>query len=109
MPMGAGFALEEFARRHGDFAIVAIAALVVRDAARCKQARLATAGARPVPVRLRAAGEILEPDGVTQAANDAAARRAAQPVSPDSDLPAPADYPPHLTMLLPRPGPTRAP
>jgi len=102
MPMGAGFALEEFARRHGDFAIVAIAAMVVRDAARCKQARLATAGAGPVPVRLRAAEEILERDGVTDAAIDAAARRAAELVSPDSDIHASADYRRHLTMVLTR-------
>jgi len=102
MPMGAGFALEEFARRHGDFAIVAIAAMVVPDAARCKQARLATAGAGPVPVRLRAAEEILERDGVTDAAIDAAARRAAELVSPDSDIHASADYRRHLTMVLTR-------
>ena len=102
MPVGAGFALEEFARRHGDFAIVAIAAMVVRDAMRCKQARLATAGAGPVPVRLRAAEEILERDGVTDAAIDAAARRAAELVSPDSDIHASADYRRHLTMVLTR-------
>src|SRR5213078_398571 len=40
-PAGAGYAFEEFARRHGDFAIVAIAALVVPDGARCSAARLA--------------------------------------------------------------------
>ena len=102
MPVGAGFALEEFARRHGDFAIVAIAAMVVPDATRCKQARLATAGAGPVPVRLRAAEEILERDGVTDAAIDAAARRAAELVSPDSDIHASADYRRHLTMVLTR-------
>jgi CO/xanthine dehydrogenase FAD-binding subunit len=102
MPMGAGFALEEFARRHGDFAIVAIAAMVVLDAARCKQARLATAGAGPVPLRLRAAEEILERDGVTDAAIDAAARHAAELVSPDSDIHASADYRRHLTMVLTR-------
>src|SRR2546428_8790858 len=100
MPMGAGFALEEFARRHGDFAIVAIAAMVVPDATRCKQARLATAGAGPVPVRLRAAGEILERDGVTDAAVDAAAPRAAQLRSPDSRIHPPADYRPHPPMVL---------
>ncbi len=102
MPVGAGFALEEFARRHGDFAIVAIAAMVVPNAARCRQARLATAGAGPVPVRLRAAEEILERDGVTDAAIDAAARRAAELVSPDSDIHASADYRRHLTMVLTR-------
>src|SRR5438132_684415 len=88
-PAGAGWALEEFARRHGDFAIVAIAALVVRDGARCGAARLATAGAGPVPVPLRAAEEILERDGLTDAAIDAAARRAAELVSAASTIHAP--------------------
>ena len=102
MDPAAGFALEEFARRRGDFAIVAIAAMVVRDGARCAQARLATAGAGPVPVRLSAAEEILERDGLTDAAIAAAARRAAELVSPDSDIHASADYRRHLTMVLTR-------
>jgi carbon-monoxide dehydrogenase medium subunit len=102
MDAAAGFALEEFARRRGDFAIVAIATMVVRDGARCTQARLATAGAGPVPVRLRAAEEILERDGLGDAAIAAAARRAAELVSPDSDLHASADYRRHLTAVLTR-------
>ena len=73
MPAGAGYAFEEFARRHGDFAIVGIAAMVVRDGRRCTMARLATAGAGPVPMRLRAAEEILERDGLGEAAIEAAA------------------------------------
>lgn len=100
MPAGAGYALEEFARRHGDFAIVGIAAMVVKDGARCKLARLATAGAGPVPVRLRAAEEILERDGLGDAAIEAAARRASELVSPDADIHASADYRRHLTGVL---------
>jgi CO/xanthine dehydrogenase FAD-binding subunit len=100
MPAGAGYALEEFARRHGDFAIVGIAAVVVKDGARCALARLATAGAGPVPVRLRAAEEILERDGLTDAAIEAASRRASELVSPDSDIHASADYRRHLTGVL---------
>ena len=100
MPAGAGYALEEFARRHGDFAIVGIAALIVREGRRCTRARLATAGTGPVPVRLRAAEEILERDGLDDAAIDAAARRASELVSPDSDLHASADYRRHLTGVL---------
>ena len=100
MPMGAGYALEEFARRHGDFAIVGIAAVVVKAGARCTLARLATAGAGPVPVRLRAAEEILERDGLGDAAIEAAARRASELVSPDSDIHASADYRRHLAGVL---------
>ena len=100
MPAGAGYALEEFALRHGDFAIVGIAAMVVREGQRCKTARLATAGAGPVPLRLRAAEEILERDGLSDAAIEAAARRAEELVSPDGDIHASADYRRHLTRVL---------
>jgi carbon-monoxide dehydrogenase medium subunit len=108
MPAGAGYALEEFARRHGDFAIIGIAAMVVRDGSRCKSARLATAGAGPVPLRLRAAEEILERDGLGEAAIEAAARRASELVSPDSDIHASSDYRRHLTGVLTRRALTRA-
>jgi carbon-monoxide dehydrogenase medium subunit len=100
MPAGARCAFVEFARRHGDFAIVGIAAMVVRDGDRCTTARLATAGAGPVPVRLRAAEEILEREGLGRSALEAAAARAAELVDPDSDIHASAAYRRHLTQVL---------
>ncbi len=100
MPAGAGFAFEEFSRRHGDFAIVGIAAMLVGDGPRCTAARLATAGAGPVPVRLRSAEEVLEREGLSEAAIEAASRRAAELVEPDSDIHASADYRRNLTRVL---------
>jgi len=100
MAAGAGFAFEEFSRRHGDFAIVGIAAMLVGDGQACATARLATAGAGPVPMRLRSAEEILERDGLSEAAVEAAARRAAELVEPDADIHASADYRRHLTRVL---------
>jgi carbon-monoxide dehydrogenase medium subunit len=100
MPPGAGFAFEEFSRRHGDFAIVGIAAMLVGQDTRCTAARLATAGTGPVPVRLRAAEEILERDGFSEAAIQAAARRAEELVEPDSDIHASAAYRRNLTRVL---------
>ena len=99
-PPGAGHAFEEFARRHGDFAIVGIAALIVRDGPRCVSARLATAGAGPVPVRLRAAEDILEREGLGEAAIEAAVARVVALVELDSDVHALADYRWHLTRVL---------
>jgi CO/xanthine dehydrogenase FAD-binding subunit len=96
----AGFAFEEFSRRHGDFAIVGIAAMIAGDGARCSLARLATAGAGPIPVRLRAAEEILERDGLGDAAIAAAGERAAELVEPDSDIHASAAYRKNLTRVL---------
>jgi aerobic carbon-monoxide dehydrogenase medium subunit len=100
MPPGAGYAFEEFARRHGDFAIVGIAAMVSVDGERCRLARLATAGAGPVPVRLRSAEQVLEASGVGDEAINAAARAAAGAVEPDSDIHASAAYRRHLTAVL---------
>jgi CO/xanthine dehydrogenase FAD-binding subunit len=100
MPAGAGYAFEEFARRHGDFAIVGIAALIALEGRRVVRARLATAGAHPVPCRLRAAEEILERDGLNDEAIAAAAARAGELVEPDSDIHASADYRRHLTGVL---------
>ena len=100
MPAGACYAFEEFSRRHGDFALVGIAAMVVVEGGRCATARLATAGAGPVPVRLRDAEAILIAEGVGERALEAASRRAAELVSPDSDIHASADYRRNLTRVL---------
>src|SRR5215471_3894667 len=100
MAPGAGFAFEEFSRRHGDFAIVGVAAMLVGDGQRCTTARLATAGAGPIPTRLRSAEEILERDGLSESALDAAAGRAAELVDPDSDIHASAAYRKNLTRVL---------
>ena len=59
-----------------------------------------TAGAGPVPVRLRAAEEILEREGLSDAAVEAAGHRAAELVDPPSDIHASADYRRNLTRVL---------
>jgi len=99
MPEGAGWAFEELARRHGDFAIVGVAAAVWRSGGRVT-ARLATAGAGGTPRRLRAAEEIVERDGLGAAAIEAAGRRASELVEPDADIHASADYRRHLAGVL---------
>jgi carbon-monoxide dehydrogenase medium subunit len=97
-----GYAIEEFARRKGDFAVAAIAVMLVQEGERCTAARLATAGVGPVPVRLREAEVILEERGLGEAAVAAAAERAAELVEPMSDHNASADYRRHLTAVLTR-------
>jgi carbon-monoxide dehydrogenase medium subunit len=102
MPPEAGHAIEEFARRKGDFAIAAIAVMLVRDGERCATARLATAGIGPIPVRLNEAEAILEQRGLGEAAVAAAAEKAAELVEPMSDQNASADFRRHLTAVLTR-------
>jgi len=102
MPPGTAFAIEEFARRKGDFAIAAIAAVLVPEGERCRVARLATAGVGPVPVRLREAEAILEERGLGEAAVGAAAEKAAELVEPMSDQNGSAEFRRHLTGVLTR-------
>jgi len=102
MPAGACHAIEEFARRKGDFAIAAISVMLVRDGERCTMARLATAGIGPVTVRLRDAEAILEERGLGDAAIVSAAEKAAELVEPMSDQHGSADYRRHLTGVLTR-------
>ena len=102
MAPGARYAIEEFARRKGDFAIAAIAVVLVQEGERCAMARLATAGIGPVPVRLRDAEAILEQRGLGEAAIAAAASKAAELVDPMSDHNATADFRRHLTAVLTR-------
>jgi CO/xanthine dehydrogenase FAD-binding subunit len=101
-PPNSGCAFEEFSRRHGDFAIVGIAAMVVVEGERCRQARLSACGAGPIPVRLRGAEEIVERGGLGERVVDEAAARAAQLVDPGADLHASVEYRRHLTRVLTR-------
>jgi len=102
IPPGAGYAIEEFARRKGDFAIAAIAVMLVREGERCATAHLATAGIGPVSVRLSEAENILEQRGLGEDAVAAAAQRAAELVEPMADHNASADFRRHLTGVLTR-------
>jgi CO/xanthine dehydrogenase FAD-binding subunit len=100
MPDGAGYAFEELTRRSGDFAIVGIAVMLVAQGQRCTGARVVTAGVGPAPARLRQAEEILERDGLLDVAVEAAGRRAAESVEPESDIHASAAYRRNLTRVL---------
>ncbi|HEX5319622.1 MAG TPA: xanthine dehydrogenase family protein subunit M [Stellaceae bacterium] len=102
MPENAGCAVEQFARRHGDFAIATVAAVVVQTGGGRHTVRLATGGVGPVPARLGAAETILEQEGFGRAALAAAGDKAAELVDPLSDRNASADYRRHLTAVLTR-------
>ncbi len=101
---GTGWAVDEVARRHGDFAIVGAAAMVRLDTStgRIGEARVALAGVGDTPVRLRETERMLdgaEPaDGAfADAAEDAAAR-----LSPPADVHGSAAYRRHIAGVLVR-------
>ncbi|SDX82724.1 carbon-monoxide dehydrogenase medium subunit [Geodermatophilus africanus] len=71
-----GHAFVEFARTHGNFAVVGVAALVAVEDGRVSRAAVAASGVAPTPVRLAAAEEALVgmtgDDTAVEAAVDAA-------------------------------------
>jgi CO/xanthine dehydrogenase FAD-binding subunit len=92
-PEGAGWAFAELSRRHGDFAIVGVAAIISLGAdSTCTAARLAIAGAAPTPLRARRAEQALVgcPLGAEAIAEAAAA--AARQADPEPDIHASAEY-----------------
>lgn len=100
VPQRSGFAFVEFARRHGDFAIVACSALLALDAhGRIERAALAISGlshapTRPVQIEAALVGE--RPDDATFKAAAAAAQR----VDANGDTYSTAAYRQHLARVL---------
>jgi CO/xanthine dehydrogenase FAD-binding subunit len=100
LPPHTGWGFEEVARRHGDFALAAVAAtLTVSDGA-ITQARIALTGVGPTALRADEAesmliGQALEPT-LTDRVIDAI--RAA--MEPETDLQASSDYRRHLAGVL---------
>lgn len=99
-PRGSGAAWVELARRHGDYALVGVAAVVTLADDRIGEARLALTGVGDRPVRAREAerrltGESLAPAVLADAAE--AARRA---IDPGSDIHATAAYRRHVAGVL---------
>lgn len=100
MAYGARFAVEEFSRRHGDFAIAAVTVILEIDKGVCAAARIATAGVSACSRRLAAAEEALHGRAVDAASIAAAAEAASEAIEPLDDRNASADYRRHLTRVL---------
>lgn len=100
MPSEARFAVEEFSRRHGDFAIAAVAAMLVVKDGRFEKARIATAGVSSFSSRIKPAEQMLEGRPIDADAIEKAAEAAAETVEPVSDRNASEEYRRHLTRVL---------
>jgi carbon-monoxide dehydrogenase medium subunit len=102
LPQGrAGYAVEEFTRRAGDFAIGAAVASVELDAGgRMSRVRVAIAGAGPAPVRLAAVERSLTGIEPAEPAIRGAVRDQTLEVEPDDDVHASAEYRRHLTRVM---------
>src|SRR5690348_778802 len=88
-----GFA--EFCRRHGDYAIVGLAACARADGRRLRDVRLAFFGVGPTPVRARTAEAALAESGL-----DVAGAALADDLQPGDDVQASAAVKTHLAGVL---------
>jgi carbon-monoxide dehydrogenase medium subunit len=95
-------AIHEFARRHGDFAIVAVAVAVDLDGDRMSEPRIVVGGVDEVPLRVEAAERVLEGAAPGGEAFAEAGRAAADAVEPSSDVHGSAEYRKELTDVLVR-------
>ena len=89
---GTGVSFQEVARRHGDFAMVGLAASLVFADGVISDARLAFAGVSDVPVRAAAAEDLLVGERPSTELFDEAARRGTEDLDPPGDLHGSSDY-----------------
>jgi carbon-monoxide dehydrogenase medium subunit len=100
LPPCTGWGFEEVARRHGDFALAAVAATLTVSGGAIEQARIALTGVGPTALRATAAedlliGQALEPDLVSRVIDAVRAT-----IEPETDLHASSDYRRHLAGVL---------
>ncbi|MDX1620725.1 MAG: xanthine dehydrogenase family protein subunit M [Nitriliruptorales bacterium] len=95
-----GSAFEELARRHGDYALAGVAALVTLDSdGMVATARASFTGVGPVPVVVGISAELEGQDPVALD-TDEAVSTALQAIEPQSDIHATAEYRRHLSGVL---------
>jgi len=101
---GTGVSFQEVARRHGDFAIVGLAASLTLSDGVISDARLAFAGLSDVPLRATAAEELLAGQRPSAELFDEAARRATDEADPPADLQGSSEYRKTVAAALVRRG-----
>ena len=96
-----GVAFTEFARRHGDYALVGVAAVVTLDAhGTCSDARLTLLSVGEGPFVAAAAVAALQGTDLSDGTIAAAADAAAAEIDPPADIHASSDFRRHLTGVL---------
>lgn len=104
MPPGAGWALEEIARRPHDFSLVGVAAVVTLNGGEeCQDAKIVFMSVGETPMEAHKAqsslvGQKVSPEVIQEAAHMAAS----EDIDPGSDIHATADFRRHLAEVLTR-------
>jgi carbon-monoxide dehydrogenase medium subunit len=100
-PPDAGWSIQEFSRRHGDFALTGIVCIVTVDQdGRCIQIRLVAFGVEPCPIRLTVAEDKMLGRQLNERTIREAGRAAAAKVEPLNDRQASSEYRRRLVEVL---------
>jgi CO/xanthine dehydrogenase FAD-binding subunit len=100
LPEGTGSSFMEVSRRHGDFAMVGVAATVTMVGSTVTDVRIALSGVGDTPVRASDAESILRSQTPTKDSLAAVARTAAHSLDPPSDVHASGLYRKHVAEVL---------
>lgn len=96
-----GWSFQEVSRRHGDFAVAAVAAVVTLDAGnRCQDVRVAVGGVGGTPIRIHAVENAMAQVEPTEASFAEAAQLVKGLIDPSTDIHASAEYRRDITETL---------
>jgi CO/xanthine dehydrogenase FAD-binding subunit len=103
LPQRAGWSFMEFARRHGDYALIGVATWVaLDDHGICREARLVYLNAGNGPIDAQAAAQLLRGQEISLEAAEAAAAAADREIQPTGNVHCTPAYQHHLARVLTR-------
>jgi CO/xanthine dehydrogenase FAD-binding subunit len=100
LPPQTGWGFEEVARRHGDFALAAVAVTLTVSGGKIAQARIALTGVGPTALRATEAESLLLGQALDESLNRLAIDAVRDAIAPETDLHASSDYRRHLAGVL---------
>jgi carbon-monoxide dehydrogenase medium subunit len=100
LPPRTGWGFAEVARRHGDFALAAVAATLTVSGGAIEQARIALTGVGVTPLRITEAERLLTGRALTTELTNRVTEAVRATIEPESDLHASSDYRRHLAGVL---------
>ena len=100
LPAHTGWGFEEIVRRHGDFALAAVAATLTLSGSEIVQARIALTGVGPIPLRAEEEESLLVGREFDESLGRRVIEAVRESISPETDLHASADFRRHLAGVL---------
>jgi carbon-monoxide dehydrogenase medium subunit len=100
LPPPTGWGFEEVARRHGDFALAAVAATLTLSESKVAQARIALTGVGRTALRATEAEQLLIGKSLDRDVTARAIAAVRDAIEPETDLHASSDYRRHLAGVL---------